>query len=235
MHKISCMLFIVLPLTGAFGQEPAHSPAAALRVLEETASNSPGSLFGVEIAAGVLQQAYGSLSEIELDEFALELESFILAGVEQLATDAALALIFSTIGGEGVTPYANAANVLVRVYERYRDTPSDAERARDILNMVYLAKGQEYVLDLFRASEQPNEPCFDGGTLVPDTGLPPPEKMCSSVKYESEWCRAAYVLLFDPKGPICGSPDFSQFVRYCGQLHARPYVNSDFVPRCEAR
>ena len=149
MKNFSCVLLIVLPLTGAFGQEPAPTPESVLQALKQAASESPGSRSAIDSAADLLRQAHGRYTEEELDAFANELEQIILAGVEPLATDAARVLVHSAIEFSYGIPYVNAANVLARVYESYRDSHPKSSEACSALRRVYRAQGQAYVIELF--------------------------------------------------------------------------------------
>ena len=227
MKYLVFMILLAMPLASAQGQKPAPTPESVLQALKQAASESPGSRSAIDGAADLLRQAHGRYTEEELDAFANELEQIILAGVEPLATDAARVLVHSATEFSYGIPYVNAANVLARVYESYRDSHPKGNEARSALRRVYRAQGQAYVIGLFLSSERPTLPCIDGDTLLDsETESALPERLCSTVKYQSEWCRAAHVLLFDRDGPPAEAPDYAQFAHYCGELRVRHYTDS---------
>ena len=114
--------------------------------------------------------------------------------------------------------------MFIRIYESYRGNPLYREKARDVLSDVYAAKGQGYVIKLLQSSERPEKPCFDSHIGWPGSKpLPPKEEWCDTIKSESEWCRAAHVLLFDRDGPPAEAPDSMLFVRYCRPMQVMPY------------
>ena len=217
------LLFALLPAV-AYAQQPTPTPESALKTIKDMTSHTKRSFREYYGAYSVLRQTHATYTNDELDAFARELEQIIRDGKEPQASEAARALMFSSIPeGEG-TPYANAASVFIRIYESYRDVPALQREARHVLLRVYLAEGQEYVRNLFQTSERPQKPCFDSHVGWPaEVEFPPKEEWCDTVRFQSDWCRAAHVLLSQGYRPPEISP-LTPIARYCGPYRGIRYV-----------
>ena len=226
---ILVLLVVLLP---ADTQAQAPTPESALRGLKNLTSTSDNPRPTIEAAESVLRQVYHSYSEAELDAFARELEQLILDEVEPQASNAARALAYASDPEGSGTPYTKATDVFIRIYERYRANPSMHDKAYSALLDVKYANGMDYVIDLYRSTEQPEKPCFDTVlTRQPDVVVPPEDEWCMNVREKSEWCRAADVLRWDREGWQIIAPDNREYVKYCGLRRLNPsYDDPDQEP-----
>ena len=222
MKPLVLLCVLSLPV-GAHAQESPPTPESALRAIREMTTESDNYWEVRDAGQAVLRQAYATYTEEELDAFAGELEKMIRAEVEPQADMAAAVLRSSNFVHADGTPYARAAEVLIRVYESYRDDPALAEKAGRVLRHAYYAGGEDYVVELLRTSERPPRPCFQGGQLVRrGEVIPPEEEWCFRVRDESEWCRAADVILWEYRRLPVEGPATSMFLRYCGEWRLLP-------------
>ncbi len=218
---------IVLPERGMVmeaGVWQTPTPTTALRAL--MAQKGPGSY---EAAVAVLRQKFDTRPAAELEAFAADLERLITDGTEIQSIAADLALIFAASDYQDGIPYAGAADVFIWVYESLEDRSHP--KAYGALSGVYTTGDVDYVRDLFKASEQPLEPCFQSGEaryLVPGEDpppLPPKEEWCPNT---SVWCQAGRVLLSGGKDgrPDPAAPDPELHAPLCER--SRPVIT--FIP-----
>ncbi len=117
---------------------------------------------------------------------------------------------------EGV-PYTRAKDIFIEAYESLVSV--DFSRARSALYSVLRTGGEDYVWQVFNASEPPEKPCWDAGRAIPvprgmqrpPTPTPPKEQWCPYKK--STWCAAGDLLVLfgenkpdpDKVVPVCFS------------------------------
>ena len=173
---------VVMPKRGMVMQEgvwQAPTPATALRAV--MAHEEPDADV---VAVAVPRQTFDTRPAAELDAFAADLGRLVLEGTGSQSFYARMALIFAASDYyEGGTPYAGAVDVFIRLYESLEGRTHP--RAHIVLVGLFQAGGADYVRDLFKASEQPSEPCFSPHRVVvlllgaeEPPPAPPREKWC---------------------------------------------------------
>jgi hypothetical protein len=175
----------------ADGEWRNPTPEAAIRALVSDGAYIP--------IVAVLRQEFGPRSAAELDRVADRLVSLIVDGGPRTEVKAAVALSIAGIEDRRGTPWPGVRTAFIRTYETLR--AREDRRAALYLGDVFEFGGEDYVREVFGASERP-PPCVFGPP--PNVAGAEPEareplNLCPNRGYT--WCDAGRVLIEHGEGP----------------------------------